>query len=92
MLQLRSRDGVACADAGWLKAKHHFAIGPYGNPAHKPVGNLIVHNDDEIAPHAGFALHHHANLEIVTYVHDGTITHATTKETWEQSMPETCRR
>ncbi len=75
MLQLRSRDEVASADAGWLRARHHFAIGPYGNPAHKPVGNLIVLNDDEIAPHTGFELHHHANIEIVTYVHDGTITH-----------------
>ena len=75
MLQLRSRDEIARADAGWLRARHHFAIGPYGNPAHKPVGNLIVFNDDEIKPHAGFPLHHHANIEIVTYVHDGTITH-----------------
>ena len=75
MFQLRSRDEVASADAGWLRARHHFAIGPYGNPAHKPVGNLIVLNDDEIAPHTGFELHHHANIEIVTYVHDGIITH-----------------
>ena len=75
MLQLRSRDEVASADAGWLRARRHFAIRPYGNPAHNPVGNLIVLNDDEIAPHTGFALHHHADIEIVTYVHDGTITH-----------------
>jgi len=75
VLQLRSRDEIASADAGWLRARHHFDIGPYGNPVHKPVGNLIVLNDDEIAPHTGFALHHHANIEIVTYVHDGTITH-----------------
>jgi redox-sensitive bicupin YhaK (pirin superfamily) len=75
VFQLRSRDEVARADAGWLRARRHFAIGPYGNPAHKPVGNLIVLNDDEIAPHTGFELHHHANVEIVTYVHDGTITH-----------------
>ena len=75
MLQLRSRDEVGSADAEWLRARHHFAIGPYGNPAHKPVGNLFVLNDDEIAPHTGFDLHHHANVEIVTYVHNGTITH-----------------
>jgi redox-sensitive bicupin YhaK (pirin superfamily) len=42
---------------------------------HKPVGNLIVLNDDEIAPHTGFELHHHANVEIVSYIHDGTLTH-----------------
>src|SRR6266478_5499109 len=75
MLYLRSFGDISGLDAGWLQAKHHFAIGPYGNPAHKAVGNLIVLNDDEIAPHTGFALHHHANIEIVTYVHDGTITH-----------------
>jgi redox-sensitive bicupin YhaK (pirin superfamily) len=75
VLQLRSRDEVGSADAGWLRARRHFAIGPYGNPAHKPVGNLIVLNDDQIAPHTGFELHHHANVEIVTYVHNGTITH-----------------
>ncbi len=75
MFQLRSRDEVTSADAGWLRARCHFAIGPYGNPAHKPVGHLIVLNDDEIEPHTGFALHHHADIEIVTYVHDGTITH-----------------
>jgi len=75
VLQLRSRDEIASADAGWLRARHHFAIGPHGNPVHKSVGNLIVLNDDEIAPHTGFAFHHHANIEIVTYVHDGTITH-----------------
>ena len=66
MFQLKSLSEIASLDAGWLKARHHLAIGPYGNPAHKPVGNLIVLNDDEIAPRTGFALHHHANVEIVT--------------------------
>jgi DNA-binding NtrC family response regulator len=37
VLRLRSRDEIASADAGWLRARHHFAIGPYGNPAHKPA-------------------------------------------------------
>lgn len=63
LFQLRSRDEVANADTGWLGARHHFAIGPYGNPAHKPVGHLIVFNDDEIAPRAGIRAH--ANIEIV---------------------------
>lgn len=76
MLQLKSLQEIHGADAGWLKAKHHFAIGPYGNPKHTPIGNLIVFNDDEIAPHTGFGLHPHRNLEIVTYVHEGAVTHA----------------
>jgi hypothetical protein len=91
VLQLRSRDEVACADAGWLKAKHHFAFGPDGNPAHKPVGNLIVLNHDEIAPHA-LRASSSRNLEIVPTSTTEPSRAATTKETWEQSMPETCRR
>jgi len=75
MLKLKSFDDISGVDAGWLKAKHHFAIGPYGNPAHKAVGNLIVLNDDEIAPHRGFGLHHHENVEIVSYLREGTVTH-----------------
>ena len=75
MLRLKSFEEISGFDAGWLKAKHHFAIGPYGNPAHKAVGNLIVLNDDEIAPHAGFGLHHHENVEIVSYLREGTVTH-----------------
>jgi redox-sensitive bicupin YhaK (pirin superfamily) len=75
VLQLKSLDDIASSNTWWLRARHHFAIGPYGNPDHKPVGNLIVLNDDEIAPHAGFGLHQHANVEIVSYIHDGTLTH-----------------
>jgi redox-sensitive bicupin YhaK (pirin superfamily) len=75
MLKLKAFDEIKGADAGWLKAKHHFAIGPYGNPAHKPIGNLIVFNDDEISPHSGFDLHHHANVEIVSYIREGAVTH-----------------
>ena len=75
MLKLKSFEDISGLDAGWLKAKHHFAIGPYGNPAHKAVGNLIVFNDDEIAPRTGFDLHHHENVEIVSYLREGTVTH-----------------
>ena len=75
MLQLKTMRDIRGTDIGWLKAKHHFAIGPYGNPDHKPLGNLLVFNDDEIAPHSGFSPHPHSNLEIVTYVHEGTVTH-----------------
>lgn len=75
MLKLKPFEELSGVDAGWLRAKHHFAIGPYGNPAHKAVGNLIVLNDDEIAPHRGFGLHQHENVEIVSYLREGTVTH-----------------
>jgi quercetin 2,3-dioxygenase len=75
MLELKSFEDIRGFDAGWLKAKHHFAIGRYGNPDHKALGNLIVLNDDEVAPHTGFGLHHHENVEIVSYLREGTVTH-----------------
>ena len=75
MLELKSLDTIAGADMGWLKAKHHFAIGRFGNPDHKPVGNLYVLNDDEVAPHTGFGMHSHTDVEIVTYVRAGVVSH-----------------
>ena len=75
MLEHRSLADIAGVQAGWLNAKHHFAVGSYGNPAHHPVGELYVWNDDSISPHAGFPLHAHADVEIITYVREGAITH-----------------
>lgn len=75
MIEHRRLNDIGGSKREWLLAKHHFALGPYGNPAHMPVGNLYVWNDDEITPHSGFPLHRHANVEIVTYVREGVVTH-----------------
>jgi len=75
MLQHRPLAEIGGGDLGWLKAKHHFAIGGHGNPAHRAVGNLFVLNDDEIAAGSGFPLHGHADIEIISYVRDGVVTH-----------------
>lgn len=75
MIEHRRIEDIGGSELDWLHAKHHFALGRYGNPAHKPLGNLYVWNDDEIAPHTGFPRHGHANVEIVTYVREGVITH-----------------
>jgi quercetin 2,3-dioxygenase len=75
MLQLRSRETLDHADRGWLKARHHFIVSAEGNPANGPLGALVVWNDDEIAPGTGFGRHSHADMEIVTYVRQGAVTH-----------------
>jgi quercetin 2,3-dioxygenase len=63
------------ADHGWLKANHHFAFASYYDPARMQWGNIRVWNDDEIAAQSGFPPHAHENMEIITYVREGAITH-----------------
>ena len=75
MLQLRSRETLDHGDLGWLKARHHFVVSADGNQANGALGALVVWNDDEIAPGTGFGRHSHADMEIVTYVRQGTVTH-----------------
>jgi quercetin 2,3-dioxygenase len=75
MLQARPSSTLDGGDFGWLKAKHHFAVSPDGNPVNGPFGALVVWNDDEIAPGTGFGLHGHANMEIISYVREGIVTH-----------------
>ena len=75
MLEHRPWADLDGAELGWLKAKHHFAVDPSGNPEHRPLGSLVVWNDDEIAPKSGFPLHGHRNIEIITYVRQGVVAH-----------------
>ena len=75
MLQLRPRQTLESADLGWLKARHHVAVTPEGNPEHGPLGALVVWNDDEVAPGTGFGRHGHKDMEIVTYVRQGSVSH-----------------
>lgn len=75
MIELRPFNKLGGADHGWLKAKHHFSFGSYHDPKNISHGSLRVWNDDEIAPNTGFPPHPHANMEIITYVREGAITH-----------------
>ena len=75
MLQVRSRETLDHGDLGWLKARHHFVVTAGGNKANSALGALVVWNDDEIAPGTGFGRHSHADMEIVTYVRQGAVTH-----------------
>ena len=75
MIELRPFAKLGGADHGWLKAKHHFSFGSHYDPDNMGHGSLRVWNDDEIAPNTGFPAHPHANMEIITYVREGAITH-----------------
>src|ERR1700755_1794239 len=75
MIECRPFNKLAGEDHGWLKAKHHFSFASYDDPARMGWGSLRVWNDDEIAPDSGFPPHPHANMEIITYVREGAITH-----------------
>jgi quercetin 2,3-dioxygenase len=62
-------------DHGWLKPNFHFSFADYYDPARMSWGNIRVWNDDEIAAQSGFPPHAHDNMEIITYVREGAITH-----------------
>lgn len=75
MIERRPFDRLGGADHGWLKARHHFSFASYHDPQKMGWGPIRVWNDDEIAPRSGFPPHPHADMEIITYVRDGAITH-----------------
>ncbi|MDR2856551.1 MAG: pirin family protein [Novosphingobium sp.] len=75
MIELRPFSSLGAADHGWLDARHHFSFAGYHDPARTNWGRLRVWNDDTIAPQSGFPPHPHRDMEIVTYVRKGAITH-----------------
>jgi redox-sensitive bicupin YhaK (pirin superfamily) len=75
MIELRPFTQLGGANHGWLDAKHHFSFAGYHDPARMHWGDLRVWNDDTIAPKTGFPPHPHRDMEIITYVREGAITH-----------------
>ncbi len=75
MIERRPFAQLGGAHHGWLNAKHHFSFAEYYDPERMNWGNLRVWNDDEIDPGTGFPPHPHREMEIITYVRQGAITH-----------------
>ena len=75
MFEYQSFDSLGGANHRWLNAKHHFSFGSYWDPNRMSFGELLVINDDIIQPHTGFDTHPHRDMEIITYVRRGAITH-----------------
>ncbi len=75
MIDIRRFDTLGHANHGWLDARHHFSFASYHDPARMGWGAIRVWNDDEIAARSGFPPHPHQDMEIITYVRSGAITH-----------------
>jgi redox-sensitive bicupin YhaK (pirin superfamily) len=75
MIDIRKFETLGHADHGWLDARHHFSFADYHDPGRMGWGAIRVWNDDRIAAKSGFPPHPHRDMEIVTYVRSGAITH-----------------
>lgn len=75
MLKRIPYEQLALSKESWLESRFHFSFAQYHNPHNMNFGVLRVMNDDIIAPHSGFGMHPHQNMEIFTYVLEGALTH-----------------
>jgi len=75
MIDIRKFETLGHANHGWLDARHHFSFANYHDPARMGWGSIRVWNDDRIAGQSGFPPHPHRDMEIITYVRTGAITH-----------------
>ena len=75
MIDVRKFASLGHADHGWLDARHHFSFADYHDPARMGWGAIRVWNDDRIAAKSGFPPHPHRDMEIITSVREGAISH-----------------
>lgn len=75
MLKKLPKENMGTSNLGWLESRFHFSFAEYRNPDNVHFGVLRVLNDDLVHPLSGFDAHPHANMEIISYVVDGEITH-----------------
>ncbi len=75
MIDIRPFESLGGANHGWLDAKHHFSFSNYYDPSRMGWGVLRVWNDDRIKPRTGFPPHPHRDMEIITFVREGAVTH-----------------
>ena len=75
MLKKLPKENMGTSNLGWLESRFHFSFAEYRNPNNINFGVLRVLNDDIVHPESGFDMHPHSNMEIISYVVKGEITH-----------------
>ena len=75
MIKKLPKENMGKSNLGWLQSRFHFSFAEYRNPKNINFGVLRVLNDDIIHPVSGFDMHPHSNMEIISYIIDGEITH-----------------
>src|SRR6516162_5396131 len=73
--EIRRAAERAVTTTSWLKSRHSFSFGDHYDPGNTDFGLLLVNNDDIVSPTSGFGTHHHRDMEIVTWVLQGELTH-----------------
>ena len=84
MIEIRRNHDRGMAELGWLHSRHSFSFGSYHDPERMGVSALRVINDDRVEPDGGFATHSHRDMEIISYVKQGTIEHKDSMDNVEQ--------
>jgi len=75
MIKVRKNNERGVSEISWLKSFHTFSFNQYHDPAHVNFRHLRVLNDDYIAPKGGFGTHPHNDMEIITFIHTGSLEH-----------------
>lgn len=87
MLELRKADQRGRGEHGWLSSRHSFSFANYYDPKQVGFSDLLVINDDRVAPARGFGKHPHRDMEIFSYVLEGALEHKDSMGTGSVIVP-----